>query len=325
MSQINRAYPPKYFSDTDINKLLLKGDKNLILLRKSKETLPIYNRLNEDIKLYLSKLPNSIAKKIVNDLYNRDKIYIVTSTSKTETGVISRAFMDNKLMGIGLISNELDIDLKTGESSDIDECIYAAYQGMIRASCVLFQDKIKKDHDLNKLLSTYFYLVVLRALGKTNIYSEKQKNFIYITCLFAYYRHYLDMNPNMIYSIIEKHYKDENLLKFYDEFKPSLKLIERYKDIKDLPKMFIDVKIMSDNPNTVNMQLIRNLKISGYYSLIGPLDLLVSMAILSKYPTNLYTRYALFEKMQDAIEKIFDKNYMSKVKYGESRLFKEIV
>ncbi|MFW5799508.1 MAG: hypothetical protein ACOCV8_01735, partial [Spirochaetota bacterium] len=147
MSQINRAYPPKYFSDTDINKLLLKGDKNLILLRKSKETLPIYNRLNEDIKLYLSKLPNSIAKKIVNDLYNRDKIYIVTSTSKTETGVISRAFMDNKLMGIGLISNELDIDLKTGESSDIDECIYAAYQGMIRASCVLFQDKIKKDHD----------------------------------------------------------------------------------------------------------------------------------------------------------------------------------
>lgn len=322
---INRAFPPRYFSDTDVNRILLQGDRNVTLLTKSEQNREIYDNFNQQFYLFLNKLPNNSARKVVTDLYNRDLIYILISSSRHETGIVSRAFIDNqgRCYGVGLLNAELDIDIRTGDVSNVDECVYAAYQGLIRASSIIFKDNIKRDHDLHKLLATYFYLVILKGLGRLSVYSQKQKNFIYLICIYAYYRHYLDENPRAIKSIIEKRFRSEGLIEYYDEFEKSFSLLEKYKSVKDLPRMLIDTKVLVENPNSINMSLMRNLKMSGYYSLIGPLELLLSMAILSKYPTDLYTRSSYAgEKLQNSIETIFMRNYINKIRFGSSDIFK---
>lgn len=324
MKQIDRAFPIKYFSDTSINKSLLNSEtKVLVEPRTPKNIEKVYKQFDEDLKLYLSKLTNSICKKVVEDLYNRNKIYIGASLSqKINEGLMSRPLIESnsKLVGVTLFSTKLDIDMQTGETSNIDECVYATYQSVIRSFAIINKRDIIKDHELHKMLSTYLYLVLLRTIGKNNIYSEKQKNFFHVICTYAYYRHYLDYNTNLIYSTIEKYFKDQNLLNNYDELKPSLSKIERYNDIKDLPKMLIDSDVMINNPNNFNMILMKNLKLSGYYSIIGPLDMLLSMAILSRYPTDLYSRYVYFDKLQSGIEKYCYDKYMSKLKFSSSKI-----
>lgn len=326
MGKFNNLFPPRHFAPTHIDPMLLKGPKQALLLPKSEKNKEIYQNFNNQFFLFLSKLPKNNVKNVITDLYNKDKIYILISSTKPETGIVSRVFIDNqnKCLGVGLLSAELDINLKTGESNSIDECVYGAYQGIIRAASIVHKDQIKQDDDIHKLLATYFYLTILKSLGKTAVYSNKQKNFIYAVCLYAYYRHYLDEHPSKVKSHIEKQFKNEKLLDFYDEFEPRFKELEKYTSTKDLPKMFIDTKSLVENPNTINMMIIRNLKLSGYYSLVGPLDLLMSMCILSKYPTEQYTRYSFVsEKIQNAFESLMIKNYINKIKYDSSAILKK--
>ena len=321
MTNIDKVFPNKFFTKTSIDNLITKGQSIDAFYKKTPGPDPIYDNFNKQYTLFLSKLPNSTLKNITSHVFNRGFVFMAVPASKVETGLNCRIICDNNYVyGYLLLSPQLGIDVSSGDVQNIDEAIYATYQGIIRSAILLFSNEIKKDKDLHKLLSTYFYLVVLKALGKENLYSEKQKNFLHIICLYAYYRCFTQERAPAVKSIIKKHFADQKLIEYFDEFEPRFKDIEKYSDIKDLPKMFIDSKLIIEPPNTITLNLIKSLKLSGYYSLIGPLDMLVSMAILSKYPTDLYTRYSLAnDKMQDAIETIISK-YMNKIKFKQSKI-----
>lgn len=323
MININKIAKPKYFANSGINSILNKGDSNIGVIVKSDQNKSIYDQFNNDFKMFLNKLPNNIAKNTIDDLYNRNQIYIGVPTSKSDNGLVSRAIVDDggRCLAVVLINTELGIDVKTGNTTSIDECVYGAYRGAIRAASITQQNSIKQNKDLHKLLSTYFYLTVLKSLGKLAVYSNKQKYFLYIVCLYVYYRHYLEEHFDATKSIIKKRLDSEKLSDYYDEFEDKFELIKKYSSAKDLPKVLIDSKVIVENPNSINMIFIKNLKLAGYYSLIGPLDLLLCMAILSKYPTELYTQYAYTsDKVQNAIEQIYYKKYISSLKFDTTSL-----
>ena len=322
-TNFNRSFPIKKFNKSSIDAVIEKGSTLSAVMPKSEQYKEVYDNFNEQFKLYLSKLPNSKMKQQVTLVFNRGLIYLGTTTSNSQSGIYCRPLQDNThTYAYVLLTNQVDIDLKTGDVKNIDEAIFSSYQGIIRDTIISFKEPIKKDIDLNKLLATYFYLTVLKALGKENIYNEKQKNFIYIVCLYAYYRSFLEQRAGAAQSIIERHFRNESLLQYYEEFLPRFKDIDKYSEIKDLPKMLIDAKIIIEPPNSIMMFLIKSLKLNGFYSLIGSLDLLVSMAILSKYPTEMFTRYSLTsEKIQNNIEDIIIK-YSAKIKYKETSLLR---
>lgn len=323
MLNINKLAKPKYFSNTEINSILNKGDSNIGIIVKSEQNKSIYNEFNSQFKMFLNKLPNNHAKQTVDDLYNRDQIFIGIPTNNVEYGLVSRSIIDNRdrCLAVVLINSGLDIDVKTGKTNSVDECIYGAYQGAIRAASIINQNSIKQNKKLHKLISTYFYLTVLKCLGKLTVYNTKQKYFMYIVCLYIYYRHYLSERFDATKSIIKKRLDEENLSKYFDEFESQFENIKKYDSAKDLAKVLIDSKVVVENPNTINMIFIKNLKLSGYYALIGPLELLLSMAILSKYPSELYTQYTYTnDKIQNAIEQLYYKTYITQIKYDTSLL-----
>lgn len=313
---LDKRYPLKLFSHTELDNLLLQGDKDLVLITK-KDNGQFYNDFNDNFKSQVEKLPFGNLKKTILDIYNRNKIYVLISSNKPETGIVSRVMMDsaNSCVGIGLLNAELDINLKTGLSSSSHELIYGVYQGLIRCACISSKNELVKDTDLNKLLSTYFYLLILTSLGKIDIYNNKQKHFIHIVCLFMYYKHFIGMHNGIIRTLIKKSFTDDKLGDIYLEFEPRLDIVEKYSTIKDIAKVLIDTKIIIENPNSINMAFIKKLKLSGFYSIIGSLDLLICMAIISKYPSELYSK-TNFSKIQDAIEQLFLKNYINNLKYS---------
>jgi hypothetical protein len=314
-------FPPSYFNDSSMNKVL--SEKEIKILRISK-TDPrykgIYDNFNQEFGLYLSKLPDNNVKKYVSEIFNRNIVNLGVSVVKDD-GVFVRVIeTESTLLGIVLDISDLDIDFKTGNSSRIDDCIYASYFGLIRAAILLNKTEVRQDKDLHKALSTYIYLMFLKSLGKTNVYTQKQKAFIHIVTMYAYYKHFLKERHPYILKILRDHFKELKLTDFLDEFEPRLKDLEKYNDIKDIPKMFIDTRTLIDNPNQIVLALLKNLRTNGFYSFTGPLDQLAGMVVVSKYPTGLYNKDCLVnEDVHNQVEKIII-GYIEKIKFDASRL-----
>jgi len=324
MSNIDKLFQPKFFSNSDVNNILLDSEQKMLVIDKNSESESIYTNFYNDLSTYISKLSNNSVKSQVQNLLNKDLIYLGLSKTKIDN-IFSRLLIttDNKLAGIVLDTQQLAIDPITGSCESADECTYAVYFGLVRAAVVLNKDEIRKDKDLHKLMTTYLYLLLLKAVGIDKIYSEKFKVFIHILAIYMYYKYYLKEKHNFIISILENDYEPFIGKKNIEEFLPTIEKFVDYQSIKDFPKMLIDAKLWTENPNIITIALLKTLKPTGFYCLLGPLDYFVSLAVVSKYPVEFFSKKSLVnEKLQDAIEEIIVK-YINKIKYDLSVIQKK--
>ena len=231
--------------------------------------------------------------------------------------VIARSFItpDDKLAGIALDSQQLGVDPTTGSTNSIDECIYATYFSLVRATVYIHKSDVRKNKDLHKLLSTYLYMLFVKAIGSDKLYSEKQKALVHILSVYIYYKHYLKEKHSYILSIIERDYSKFIGKQYINEFLPALDKIQNYTSIKDFPKILIDMKIINESPNVLTISLLKMLRPIGFYCLIGPLDYFTALVVTAKYPVDFIgSKIPANDKIQNAVEDIVS-GYMDKTKY----------
>jgi hypothetical protein len=319
MINTDKSYRVKFFADSTVNNILQDDEQKILILVKDKDSASVYSTFNDDFSLYLSKLPNNIMKQQVQNLVNKNLIFLSSSKVKPDNVFVRLLLtVDDKLAGVVLDTQQLNINPMLGTSESIDETVYASYFGLVRASVILNKDDVKRNKELHRLLSTYLYLLTVKAIGPDKIISPKHKDFIHMCCIYIYYKHYLKERHNYILSIIEREYSSIISKSSMDEFLPILEKMSGYDTIRDLPKILIDAKLLIESPNIFVISLIKILRPIGFYALLGPLDYFVGLVILSKYPTDLFSKKSLVnQKIQDSVEEIVA-IYMDKIKYDLS-------
>jgi hypothetical protein len=322
--QIDRLFPPKYFNDSEINTILTTKEKQIMIILRDKEYADLYSNFDDQFETYLKKLSSSNAKKFVSKIFSDRLVFIGMTSGQRVDSIFSRLLISDKgniVNGIVLDSNVLDIDIATGDTSSIDNCIYATYFSIIRSGVIANSAAIIKDIDLHKLVSHYIYLITLRAVGQQSIYNKKQKILTYLVCLYIYFSHFLKLKHSNIISNLKNKFKtiiDQEILK---ELLPSLSGIKTYSSMKDLPKALVDVHIYNDNPSKLILNYFKILGNSGFYSFISTLDQLISMIVMTSYPSTLYNKFAYTsENIHKAIE---DKmtEYIKQVKFVRTSMF----
>lgn len=316
MVNFDKLFPIKFFSDSDVNNILKSEEQKILVLYKDKKNVSLYSTFNDDFSTYLSKLPNNSVKQQTQNLMNKDLIYLSVAKIKPDNLFVRiLTTIENKLAGVVLDTQQLHIDPTTGSADSIDDCIYATYFGLVRAAVLLNRDEVRQDKDLHKLLATYVYLLLIKAIGADKIYSQKSKDFIHILAIYIYYKYYLKERHPYILTIIERDYSNFIGKDSIEEFMPMLEKMSTYNSIKDFPKMLIDAKIWNESPNVIIVSLLKILKPMGFYCLIGPLDYLISLAVVSRYPTDFFSKKCLVnDKIQGSIEKIMI-GYANKIKF----------
>lgn len=307
----------KTFAKSDVDNILISAETNLLYFYKTGEKHKVaYERFNKDFSLFLSKLPNTPAKKYVTELFNRDLIFLgINQLAKTE-GFFSKAmFIDDGLSGVVIDVKDLDIDVNTGETKNIDDCIYASYYSFIKASVIANKSGIKADKKLQELLAQYLYLLILSTLdAKSSINSPKQKFFTKIICYYAFYRYFIKETYAATVKKLEKIFVDDK--EYFDEFKLRFKDIEKYDSIKEIPKMLIDTKTIILDPNVFIINLVKKYKQYGFYSILGSLDMFIAFVVTCKYPFELFTpNSSINGELQNKIEEAIIP-YMKKVKFN---------
>lgn len=314
---INRLFDVKKFNESPFNDVLITKQQNIAVIFRSVEHKTVYATFDELFSTYLSKLSEGNVKKYVTNIYNKNIVFMGLSNSPKNEIVFTRILLDdsNKLCGVAIDSNSLDIDINTGETDNINDCVYAVYCGLIRSAVFANKDTIVKNKDLHKLMTTYLYRLLLTSLDQGSIINNKQKNFINIVGIYFYYKYFLNQKHPMILSILRKDYKD-----FFEgdleEIIPSLETISKYTTISDIPKALVDLNLYNGNPSKIYITLLKKLGPTGFYSLLGGLDQFIAMAIISLYPTELYPKTTLtVEKVHISIEEIIVQ-YLNTLEYN---------
>jgi hypothetical protein len=316
MTDINVGFRPDFFADSVVNSILLSSEQKIYIIKKDKDGASIYDTFLQDFNAYLEKMTSNEVKNSCRSLMNKDLLFLGIAKTKPDN-VVVRLFItkDDKLAGLALDSQQLGVDPTTGATNSIDECVYATYFGLTRAAVIINKDKIRQNKDLHKLLSTYLYIIFLKAIKSDTLYSEKQKNLLQLLTIYIYYRHYLKEKHDYTLSIINREYNkiinEDNI----DEFTPILDKMKSYSSIKDFPKMLVDAHISHDPPNVFLISLLKLLKPMGFYALTGPLDYFIPLVVITKYPVSFIGgKIPTNEKIQNTIEKLMIE-YVDKIKY----------
>jgi len=306
----------KTFAKTDIDNILLSKFTGLFYFYKNNEdNKPVYEKFNQDFGLFLSKLPNHAAKKYTSEVFNRDLVYLGSTQLAKAEGFFSKVITNDSddLKAILLDIKDLDINIKTGETKNIDDCIYATYFSFIRAAVIANKVAIKSDYKLQDMLAQYLYLLVSSTLdSKTTLSTPKQKLFVKMICFYAFYRYFIKETYTSALRKLRKAFDEE----VFVEFEPRLKDIERYDSVKDIPKMLIDTKVSIVDPNVFVVNLIKKFKQYGFYCVLGPLDMFIGFAITSKYPFELFVNGSINSELQTKLEDHMIQ-YMKKVKFSK--------
>jgi hypothetical protein len=221
---------------------------------------------------------------------------------------------EDSLSGIVIDIKDLDIDIKTGETKNIDDCIYAAYYSFLKAAVILNKSGIKADKKLQEMLAQYLYLLILSTLdSKATINTPKQKFFVKIICYYAFYRYFIKETYSSTVKKLTKTFEENK--EYFDEFKDRFKDIEKYDSVKDIPKMLIDTKTLILDPNMFIISLVKKFKQYGFYSILGSLDFFIAFVVTCKYPFELFTpNSSMNNEVQNKIEETMIP-YMKKVKF----------
>ncbi len=317
MINLNKFFPVKFYAHSDIDRIIQDSElKHYILLHGDNRYVAFYSTFNEDISTFLSKLPAGPVKEHVQNLMNKGLIYVaIAETKASVTFCRCLITVDNRLAGLSIVAQSLGVDPITGSVSAADDCVYALYFGLCRAAVLIHRDDIYKDKDLHKLMSTYVYFILMKSLGADKTYTTKSREFIHLISIYLYYRYYVKEKHAYILHIIEKEYKEVIDPKTIDEFLPTLDRMSDYDSIKDFPKILLELKLYDKSTNAFILDLLKFLKPTGFYHFIGPLDLLIGLAIISTYPFDLVSKNALVsQNLQKNIETTILK-YIDKIKY----------
>lgn len=326
--KIERIYSVKHYrtgENKDISDVLLSSERNIAVRVRdpnNEVSAKVYSNFDDLFGTYLSKLPNNNVKKYVSEIFNKKLIFIGFSASRTGA-VFVRALVtddDSKLAGVVLENEKLGIDMYTGETNNIDDCIYACYYGLLRAAVITNASSISGDYDLHRLLTTYLYQIFLKSIGQRTVYSDKAKNLLRLACIYAYYRHFYKKNHQRAISIIKREYSNSFDKEQLKEFLPLLNGISKYNSIKEIPKMLIDLNVVHESPNAVLLSFLRTVGNEAFYNIIGSLDHLIATVACLKYPTDLLGNQAgVSSRLHDNVDNIMEK-YLKKLKYEISRV-----
>ena len=312
--------------------ILTTKEKSLSIYKKQPSNQKIYNQFNEQFSLYLNKFPNNTLKKIVTEIYNKDLIYLSIPNSSQDL-VYSRLFIeDNKLYAICLNCNLLKIQLIVDkpnisvEIDDIDELIFAVYFSFIRACVILNESLIIKDINLHKMLITYLFMQIVKTINPKNIYNEKQKDIIYLATIYMFAKSYLGFQHAKVLSYIQTNYVKEGIVKetIYNEMKELLELGSKYTSFIELGKLLVDLRVYSDNISKFTISLLKIFGNIGFFGLNGGIDYLISMIVISHYPTKLFeSSVNLNNKIHEYLDTYMIETYSNKVQYNvTSTVFK---
>jgi hypothetical protein len=305
-SNVDKLFPPKMFNDSAVNTALITKEKSIAVIFRDEEYKHLYDNFDNLYSLYLSKLPENHIKKYVSQVFNKNIVFIGISSSAKNDAVFSRLLvLENRgvVNGIVLDANVLDIDIETGDTSSIDNCIYATYFSIIRSAVLLNVDKITSNTMIHKLVIQYIWLTILKAVGQKSVYNMKQKNLVYLACIYTFYAHFIKLKHPMIVSKIKKEYKEHFDQEIFKEIIPLVDDIKKYQNIKDIPSILVDFRVYNDIPSKIYIELFKILGNTGFYNFISSLDQLISMIVLSKYPTMLYNKSVMTsEKIHNKLE-----------------------
>ena len=321
--RLKNDFTPRLFNSNVIEDMLKTNEVKVIIVLRNEENSKAYENFDNDFGLYLEKLPNSSMKKIVSFIFNKKLVFY--GTAKNEDGTaISRCLIskNDKLAGIVLNSYALDISISKGDTPQIDECIYATYSGIIRAATILRKQEIRKDYELHKLISSYVYLLFLKILGKHITISQQQKEQLQLICAYLFYRQFLEEKHDGAIKKVQKAFVGDIIeKKNFDEYKDSLEKLIPFNSFKDFPRVVQELNIATITQQQTMMLIIKVVEKFGFYSLIGSLDGLLSVILLSKYPTDLVSRGLMVNnEIQDKIEKKMEK-YINLLAFDDEFVF----
>ncbi len=312
MSDLDK-YDPKLFNDSSVNPVLLTKEKNIMAIYRNNESKELYANFDSQLQSYLAKIQNANIKTYISNMISKNAIFIGNSVGKGDV-LYSRVLLSqNKLGGIILDSTMLDIDIETGDTPSIDNCIYAIYLSLIRSGLLTNRNAIIQNIDLHKLVSSYIYLIFLKAIGQKMIY-DKQKKIINMICVYIYFSHFLSYKQGPILSIMKNDFGDLFDKAIFQEFSTSIKKV-KYTHIKEIPNVLIDLNIYNESPSKIYLELLRLFGNIGFYSLISSLDLLIGMIVISKYPSELYPKSTITSiKLHEGVETLITK-YIDDLQY----------
>lgn len=327
--RLSRDFKPQFFNTSEIETLLKNNEEKVIINVRTKESKAAYDTFDADYSAYLNKLPASNMKKYVSELFNRRLVFIGVNQNKDLT-TFSRILITktDKVAGIVLNGYSLDISPEKGTTPQIDNCIFATYVGLIRAALIINRQEVKRDFEFHKIITSYLYILLLKTLSRQiSVSASNQKSLLHIITVYLFYRQFMQEKHSRAIHYLEKYYVGDLIDKMdYEAYKSDVERLEPYISFKDLPRIFQDYGLASNNHQQIMMHIIKTFDRIGYYALIGSLDNLVSSFIISGYPTDIVpgsfsANKDLHEKLEKGIEKYinklsFDRQFIDQEIYG---------
>lgn len=317
---VDALYPTKSVSGVDENQHpIFKAEKRILVLSKNDPVgKKVYDKFYQDLGTYILKLPNSPSKDAVDMAFQRGIIYLGRNSSGTRTGVIGTVVIHSgKLAGIVVDVTELDIDTRTGETSNIDMCFYATYFELIRAAVIHSEKSIMNDEKLHRMVTKYLMFLLLRLVGTGVNLTDKQKIFLEAITKYFYYRFMLMYRHPQARELTLIGF-DKAISKEIDHFMPNL---EKYMTMRDVFKAMVDYGITNEPPSVMIMKALSKFKTFVFYAFTSSLDYLVALAVVSKYPVSFLSGAHINSDIQTELENQLTK-YFRSVTYDVTALSK---
>ena len=316
LKKLDGEYTPRFFNSSEIEDFLKNNENKVILVLRLKENQEAYANFDSDFTAFLNKLPNSPLKTAVGTLINKNLVYFGTAKNVDGT-TYSRALIskNEKLAGIVLNSYALDISIKDGKTPSIDECIYSTYYGLIRAAIIIHKEEIKKDRELQRLISEFLFGLVMRVMGRSMTVDAHQKQFLQLIVTYLFFKQFCEEKHAKIIKVITKYYSDVFDKEAMEKYSSYIDKLDSFNSIKDLPKIVQMFNLSESNSSQLTMNLIRSVGSQGFHVLLGTMDQLIASIVLAKYPTEIVSKgFTTNRELQSKIENKVDK-YIKKISF----------
>jgi hypothetical protein len=296
---------------------LTKSENKIYAFARDQSNSRLYDRLDADMALYASKLGSSPVKATVNMLLNRDLIFLGVGQVQAAGNIARLAISNNKLAGVILEASQLEINTQSGETTRIDDAIYAAYYTVIRGVAVINRDKLKSNTTLNNAVLNYLKFLFLKTLKLPQL-GGKQLTILEALIGCFYYKFYYNVKASEALALSMKRIKSDDK----DEIENMIldASLDRYKEFRDIFKAMVDLRVTFDPPNKLLADIILSLKLSGFLRITSHrLDHLIAAIVTSQYQTGFLRNLNVNTKIQAEVEKEMS-NYIKQMTFDTTSL-----
>lgn len=303
------------------HKIFREFGNKIYLFYRTEDHHACYQRFDQDFERCLRAMKGGPVKKHVLRAWNEKLVYIHLPVKRGDD-ISARVFFseDNHVMALSLNALNLDIDPETGDAQFIDDCVYAIYLGLIRATFVINQDKLSAEFQLNALLTDYLYRLVWEFIE--SVCWEKgdraeRKNQLREVCDYYYAACFLGLDQKQAVSWRKGPGRRVDV--------PGTNLRSRIIPLKcdkrGRAKKFSEILAsagLTPHHNWLWHRLVSDFSREALYALNGVLDHFIGLCILSSYPTNLFEgRLPAAARISKQVEAIL-LPYLEQIKYSTS-------